>query len=77
MSNEYASGTGHDSLPVQLWKRYAKAFFMFALLVFIVLLLTASTRMVTVAMRSQPDCVQHYKAVDDKGASYLAAKSSC
>jgi len=59
------------------WKRYAKHMFILALMIFLFVLLTASTRMVQLAMQSQPTCVEHYKSADQAIDNHWAAKSSC
>lgn len=42
----------------------------------LLLLAAANIHLVYVAVRSQPDCIAHSKAIDD-GYLYRAAKSAC
>jgi len=77
MGVQVHSSSRRESNIARVWRRHAKRFFILALMIFVLVLLTASTRMVQLAMRSQPDCVEHYKSADQTIDNRWAAKSSC
>jgi len=60
-----------------IWKNHALIIFLLIISLLFMLLLTASVRMVIIAVNSQPECVQHRKANEKSDSNYLAAKSSC
>jgi len=62
---------------LSFWKNHALIVFLLITGFLFMLLLTASVRMVTIAVSSQPECVQHRKANEKGESNYLAAKSSC